>query len=96
MYDLPYTSVATRFSDHAAQDGICCASILLRINEEHLLRIKLNCGKGNNTKDELLALWFLVIFYSILGIDTLNIYGDFLVIINWEKELWTLHVITLN
>ena len=87
MSDLPYTSVATTFFDHVAQDGICCASILLRINEEHLLRIKLNCGKGNNTKDELLALWFLVNFDSILGIDTLNIYGDSLVVVNWSKGI---------
>ena len=79
--------VASRFFDEAEQDGICNVGALLQINDEHIFSHKLNCGHGTNTKVELLAFWCLVKKIIILDIDTLHIFGDSLVIVNWEKKI---------
>ena len=80
----------------ATQDGICGVGGLLKLNEEDMFSLKLNCVCGTNTIVELLALWCLVKFASMLGIDTLHSFGDFIVIINQEKKIWPLQVISLD
>ena len=52
--------------------------------------------EGTNTKVELLALWCLAKFASILRIDTMNVYGDSMVIVNWAKKLGSLPVLLLE
>ena len=79
-----------------AQDVICVAGTLLKLNEEHVFNLKLNCGHGTNTKVKLFSLWCLVKFFSMMGIDTLHIFGDSLVMVNWEKQIWPLQVISLD
>ena len=84
--DLPTSSKATCFFDAEVQSGFCGASIFLNANDEHLFASKINSGKGTNTKVELLALGCLTKFDFILGIDTLKVSGDSLVIVNWQKS----------
>ena len=74
--------MATSLFGAVAQDCICGSVSLVRINDEHNFKLKLNFGQGTKTKDELLSLWCLVKFTTTLGIDTIYIFGDSLVIVN--------------
>ena len=64
-----------------AKDGRCGARAIFRINDENLFIFRLNFGNGTNTKVELLALWCLIKIFTLLGIDSLSIFGDSLMII---------------
>ena len=49
--------------------------------------IKLVCGANTNTRDELLAQWALLLFVVAIGLPTLHVFGDSLVIINWANSM---------
>ena len=82
----------SRFFDGTVQDGRCGVGEVLRINDEHFFKLKFNCGQKQN----ILALWHLVRFATILGIDFLNIFWNSMVIVNWANQLWTLWIISLD
>ena len=42
-----------------------------------------NYGAGTNTRSEVLALWLLLHFAHMLGLNTMKIYGDSKLVINW-------------
>ena len=95
IHEFHVSSETTGFLYWGTQSGISGAGVFFRINDEHLFRLKMNCGRGSNTKYELLYISCLSKFASTLGIDILKIYGDSLVIVNWEKKSFSLHVISL-
>ena len=63
---------------------------MLHLNDSHFLSFSLGCGKSTNTRAEILALWALLAVAQHLGIPLLNIFGDSLVIINWENRISSL------
>ena len=59
---------------------------MLHVSDSHSIGFSLGCGRSTNTRAELLALWALLAVSKLLGIPLLTIYGDSLVIINWENR----------
>jgi hypothetical protein len=58
-------------------------------------RLKMNCGKGKNTKGELVALWVILFFAYIKQVSRLQLVGDSKVIIDWFTNENNLQVISL-
>ena len=78
------------FDGAAADDDLGGASFVLHLSDSHFLSFSLGCGKSTNTRAELLALWALLAVSKLLGIPLQTIYGDSLVIINWENTISSL------
>ena len=78
---------ATGSFDGVAWFGLCGIGMFLQINDEHQFKLRMNCGKGTNTKFELLALCCLAKVAYILSIDSLSVIGSSMVIVNWTKKL---------
>ena len=55
------------------------------VSESHSFEFALGVGTSTNTKAELIALWELLHISQTMGIPTLNIFGDSIVIISWVK-----------
>jgi len=57
-------NMAVGFFDGASQDMVskCGVEDVLKCPIEGTFRIKMNCGKGTNTRGELLALWCILFF----------------------------------
>ena len=55
------------------------------MNKTHSFEFSLGARTCTNTKAELIGLWALLHITQMMGIPTLNIFGDSLVIINWVK-----------
>ena len=62
---------AVGYFDGSAKDGFCAVGVELYINNNHIFKFKLHCGKGSNIKDELLSLSCLCKIATICGIVTL-------------------------
>ena len=56
IMELPFSHEATWFFDGATKGEICLVDVVLRLNKDHFYTSKLNCGYGNNTKDEFISL----------------------------------------
>ena len=69
---------------------------MLHLSDSHFLGFSLGVGKSTNTRVELLALWALLVVSKILGIPLQTIYGDSLVIINWENRISSLDSLNLS
>ena len=61
------------------------AGFYLALNESHSFEFAMGGGLCTNARSELLALWALLTVAKVMGIPTLNIYGDSSVIINWAS-----------
>ena len=55
------------------------------LNESHSFEYALGVGNNTNTKAEFVGLWAIMLSSQMMGIPTLNVYGDSSVIINWAK-----------
>ena len=80
-FRTPFSSYG--FFYGAAQAITCGVGCVLKINEDHVFRLILNCGLG------LIRRNILHVAYQ-MGIDLLNIFGDFMMTVNWEKRRCTL------
>ena len=87
-----------RFFNGASQvNGFSCgASAYLKLNETYAFEIKLNCGKGTNTRGEFLALWGLLFFVCFKHITHLQVVGDYKVDIKWAVKKCQLQVASLK
>ena len=94
--EVPLSHASIGIFDEETLGGRCASSIMLKINNEHYLKLKFNYGRGTNMKAKLLDLWCLENFVSSLSIDSFRIYGDSLVIVNWDKHFYKLHAISLH
>ena len=74
------------FFNGAAAGNIWGAGFMLLLSDSHTLGFSLGCGRSTNTRAELLALWALLAVSKHLGIPLLTIFGDSLVILNWENR----------
>ena len=84
------------FFDGAAANGIDGEGICLSLNESHSFEFALGAGSCTNTKAESIALWDLLFISQIMGIPTLNIFGDSAFIISWAKGTTSLIPPTLS
>ena len=60
--------------------------IFLKINEDNYFKLWMNYGLGTNTKVELISLWCLLKFGSTLGIATLQVLEDSMIILKGENK----------
>ena len=70
--------------------------MVLSLNKDHYFSLILGGGRGTNTKDELLSLWGLLQFSSLIGISYINIFGDSKVIIEWMIDKYNLQVLLIK
>ena len=61
------------------------AGICIFLNKDHSFEFALGIGTSTNTKAKLIGLWALLYIAQVMGLPTLNIFGDSSVIINWVK-----------
>ena len=84
------------FFDGSSMNGLCGSGMMVKLNESHWFNLWMGGGHGNNTKAELLGLWGAMFFANKCGIDSLNIYGDSKIIIEWAKGNYNLQINLLN
>ena len=72
--NIAMTSLALGFFNDAVQGGFFGAGCVLNITNKHFFKLNIFCGRGNNTKDELLALWCLIFVANLFGIDIENLW----------------------
>ena len=72
------------YVDEASQDNgdKCGAGVILKVINESVFKLSLGCGKGTNTRGELLALWCLFCFAHEKHFTHLQVVGDSKVIID--------------
>ena len=58
----------------------------LKINKKNYFKLWMNYRLGTNTKAELILLWCLLKFGSTLGIATLQVLGDSMIIVKGENK----------
>ena len=58
---------------------------ILHLNETHSFEFAVGIGQCTNTKAELVGLWALLLSTHMMGIPSLQVFGDSSVIINWAK-----------
>jgi ribonuclease HI len=68
---------------------------VIHISPNTLCRWTFNCGQGTNTRAELLGAWATLLLASRLNLDTLLLFGDSRIIIDWLKNKIKLQVTTL-
>ena len=73
------------FFDGASTNGSGGAGICIYLNMTHSFEFALGVGTCTNTKAKLIGLWALLQIAQVMGLPTLNIFGDSSVIINSVK-----------
>eukprot|EP00253_Pinus_taeda_P018226 PITA_18226 len=71
------------YFDGASQNNKAGAGICIFINPEHTLKASVGLGSGTNNFAELSALRFLLCWLQHRNINTIQIFGDSLNVINW-------------
>jgi ribonuclease HI len=91
-YILP-TGYSVAFFDGAAQaSGLCCgAGGTFQSSPERITKWTLCCGRGTNTKAELIGLWTTLLLASFWSLDHLQVIGDSKVTIDWINGSCQLH-----
>jgi hypothetical protein len=87
------------FFDGASQEtgGMKCgAGTILKCPLLGTYKLKMNCGKGTNTKGEMLALWLILYFSYLKQVPRLLLMGDSKIIIDWYTNNSNLQVISLQ
>ena len=56
----------------------------------------MGCGKGINTRVELLALWMVSFVALKMGLPIMELFGDSMIIVNWDAKKYDLHVLELE
>lgn len=73
------------YFDGAAQNGICGAVGVLKVDLHVYYYFQFGAGRSSNMRSELLALWGLLFLATSLDLHRLCIFGDSQVIINWAN-----------
>jgi ribonuclease HI len=72
--------------------GLCCgAGGTFKSHPGRTTKWSLSCGRGTNTKAELLGLWTTLLLASSWSLDHLQVIGDSKVIIDWINGSCHLH-----
>ena len=64
------------YFDGVSQMGIYGACMYLRINQEYNFKLWMRCGKGTNTRFDLLSIWDTLQFALLNEIVFIQIFGD--------------------
>ena len=84
------------YFDGASNAGACGAVIVIIVDSLISFRLLMDSGYGTNTKSELLALWGLLFFAKYKNFPSLQIRGDFKVIIDWAMNKHEIHLVVLK
>jgi ribonuclease HI len=86
------------YFDGASQnDGqVCGGGIVLHLSSAHHFNITMGLVQGSNNYAKLMALKLLLIFVGEKGIDSLQVFGDSMVVINWIRKSQVCHNIRLS
>lgn len=89
-------SIPWAFFDGAANAQSCGGGIIIHLSEQHLYKIKAGLGAGTNNFAELITLRHLLHFALSHHCNSINIFGDSQIIINWINGTSTCHMHTLS
>jgi len=93
---LPEGYSVACFDGATLSSGSCCgAGGTFKSHPERITKWFLNCGRGSNTKAELLGLWATLMIASSWSLNHLHVIGDSKVIIDWinrKCRLQSIHV----
>ena len=81
-YPPEVNDVVIGFFDGVEKDGMCGAGMVIMLHMEHSFWLRMDVGRGTNTRSELLALWGLLLFAYI---------GRSMGCMSWvtPRSLWT-------
>jgi hypothetical protein len=97
MIDVDLNTTLAWFDGAAKSDGsMCGAGGIIKVQKETVYKWKLNCGKGTNTKAELMGAWASLWIAEFLKLFDLHLLGDSKVVIDWLKKEGSLQVGTLG
>jgi ribonuclease HI len=85
------------YFDGASQNNnqICGGGAILYLTKTHHFNLSMGLGSGTNNFVELLAMKLLLHFAKEKGINTLQIFGDSMLAINWARKSQQCHHIQL-
>ena len=69
---------------------------MIHLNASYSIIFSLGCGSSTNTRAELLALWDLLYIAKEIRMPYLHVFGDSSVVINREKEVSSLSIMSLE
>ena len=85
------------FYGSSLEGGLKCGEgVVLKVNASKTYKVKMGCGKGNNTRGALLALWLLLFYVNLFSLTLRQICRDSKVIIDWVGGMCSLRVIALE
>ena len=85
------------YFDGASQDCqlSCGGGGVLYKSEDHFFHFSAGLGRGSNNFAKLMALRLLLLFALEQGCLSLQVFGDSMLVIEWEKETVQCHVLIL-
>jgi ribonuclease HI len=83
------------YFDGASQNQLCGGGVVLFLSDNHFYKIKMGLGQGTNNYVELMALKLLLQFVGEKGVQSIQIFGDSMNVINWSRKTQTCHNIFL-
>jgi ribonuclease HI len=76
------------FDGAAQQNGnISGAGGIIKLDALREYRWTMNCGKGSNTRAELLGAWSTLVLAARLSVYDLHIMGDSKIVIDWLNKM---------
>jgi hypothetical protein len=65
----------------------CGGGAILFLSLQHSFKLKMGLGPGTNNYVELMAIKLLLLFAGEKGVQTIQIFGDSMIVINWIGKL---------
>ena len=90
------SSAVVGYFDGASNLNHCGCGMVLVLNKDHFFNLCMGGSLGSNTKAELLSLFGLLHFASLIVISDISVYGDSKVLIDWLNGSTNLHVLLLK
>ena len=84
------------FFDGATKDGFCGVGMVIRMENSLSYKLRMDAGRGTNTKSELLVLWGLLYFSFQKKILDLYVLVDSKVIIDWALDKHNIHIVDME
>jgi ribonuclease HI len=93
MIGVDLNTTLAWFDGAAKSDGsMCGAGGIIKVQKAIVYKWKLNCGKGTDTKAELMGAWASLWIAEFLKLLDLHLLGDSKVVIDWLKKEGSLQV----
>jgi ribonuclease HI len=85
------------YFDGASKNDVqnCGGGVVLYLTNTHYFNLTMGLGSGTNNYVELMALKVLLTIFRERGIDTLQLLGDSMVVLNWIRGAQACHHIRL-